>query len=135
MLAFIDTGALLALSHTRDQNHSRARALARTHLAAGGRYVGSTLVLGEFHAHLMYLRGPAAAEAALGLLLDDPQHEWREVSAELIREARTNWLLRFSDQDFSLADAVSFEIMARERVARAFAFDHHFETAGFELLR
>jgi predicted nucleic acid-binding protein len=42
---------------------------------------------------------------------------------------------RFEDQPFSLVDAVSFELMRREDVTSAFAFDHHFEVAGFELLQ
>jgi predicted nucleic acid-binding protein len=43
-------------------------------------------------------------------------------------------LARFSDQDFSLIDLVSFEVMRRSRVTHAFAFDRHFAIAGFELL-
>ena len=31
-------------------------------------------------------------------------------------------------------DAVSFEVMRRNRLTHAFAFDRHFEIAGFELL-
>ncbi len=45
------------------------------------------------------------------------------------------WLVRFQDQPFSLVDAVSFEVMRAEGVRSAFAFDRHFEIAGFELLR
>ena len=56
------------------------------------------------------------------------------ISSALEREAVTRWLDRFSDQAFSLIDAVSFEVMQRTRVTRAFAFDRHFEIAGFELL-
>ncbi len=52
-----------------------------------------------------------------------------------MRDASSNWLTRFDDQPFSLVDAVSFEVMRREDVTSAFAFDHHFEVAGFELLR
>jgi predicted nucleic acid-binding protein len=132
---FIDTGALLALSHARDQNHRAARRLAEGHAASGGRYLGSTLVLAEFHTHLMYLRGPQPAAAALGLLLEDPQHEWCEVASDVVREARARWLLRFTDQAISLTDAVSFEIMKREKLTHAFGFDRHFEIAGFNLLR
>jgi predicted nucleic acid-binding protein len=131
---FVDTGALLALSHSRDQYHGRATALAKRHQAAGGRYVGSTLVLGEFHTHLLYLRGPTAALAALTRLLEDPAHEWQPVSADVLRKAKAGWLARFADQRLSLPDAVSFEIMAREKLTHAFAFDRHFETAGFALL-
>jgi predicted nucleic acid-binding protein len=97
--------------------------------------VGSTLVLVEFHTHLLYLRGPAAAAGALRALLDDPQCDWRSIDDEVIREARTNWLPRSQDQGFSLTDAVSFEIMTREKLTHAFAFDRHFEIAGFERLR
>ncbi len=135
MRVFVDTGALLALSHARDQYHGRATQLARRHHAAGGQYVSSTLVLGEFHSHLLYLRGPAAALSALTSLVEDPSHEWQAVPRDLLRDARVRWLARFADQRFSLTDAVSFEIMSREALTHAFAFDQHFETAGFALLR
>ena len=74
MRAFVDTSALLALSHTRDQYHERAIAIARQH-------------------------------------------------------QRTRWLARFADHRFSLADPVSFEVISRETVRHAFAFDRHFELA------
>jgi predicted nucleic acid-binding protein len=134
MRAFVDTSALLALSHSRDQNHRQAASIVRRRKARGDRYVGSVLILSEFHAHLMYLRGPEAASAALNVLLEDPEHEWVEVTPDLVREARSAWIRRFVDQPFSLTDAVSFEIMRRERVRHAFAFDRHFQVAGFELL-
>jgi predicted nucleic acid-binding protein len=131
----VDTGALLALSRRQDQYHARAIELADDHLAAGGRYVSTTLVLGELHAHLLYLRGAREARTVLVHLLNDPAHEWLEVSAGVMRNAVTNWLARFSDQRFSLVDAVSFELMRQEGLTHAFAFDKHFEVAGFELLR
>ena len=40
-------------------------------------------------------------------------------------------LIKYSDQDFSYADAVSFAIMKREKIKKAFSFDGHFSTAGF----
>jgi predicted nucleic acid-binding protein len=43
-------------------------------------------------------------------------------------------LARFADQELSLIDAVSFEVMRRNRLTHAFAFDRRFETAGFALL-
>jgi predicted nucleic acid-binding protein len=132
--AFVDTSALLALSHTRDQYHARARAAARRYRAAGGRFLSSTLVLGEFHSHLLSLRGPVAARDALVHLLADDINEWMDVSVDVVRDAQERWLTRFVDQRVSLTDAVSFELMSREAVSHAFAYDRHFEMAGFQLL-
>ena len=41
---------------------------------------------------------------------------------------------RFSDQDFSLTDAVSFALMRQRDINEAFAFDQHFAIAGFRLV-
>ena len=134
MRALVDTGALIALSRRKDQYHKRAIDIAERHLGAGGQFIGTTLVLAEFHSHLLYLRGPTGARAVVSALLDDPIHEWLPVSSDLEREAVGRWLARFADQEFSLIDAVSFEVMRRHRVTHAFAFDRHFAIAGFELL-
>jgi len=135
MRALIDTSALLALARARDQYHARAIQIAEKQLAAGGRYLGTTMILGELHAHLLHLRGPADARDKVARLLADPIHDWMPVDAGLLADAMTHWLEKFGDQAFSLVDAVSFEVMKREKVGRAFAFDRHFEVAGFELLR
>ncbi|MGD2046090.1 MAG: PIN domain-containing protein [Gemmatimonadota bacterium] len=134
MRVFIDTSALLALSHARDQHHARAVEIVGGHRSRGGTFVGTTLVLSEFYSHLLYLRDPSVARAALRHLLADPLQEWLEVGPDLVGDAHSGWLTRFEDQRFSLVDAVSFEVMRRESLSSAFAFDHHFEVAGFELL-
>lgn len=135
MKAAVDTGALLALANARDQYHTTAVARARRFLARGGRWVGSTLVLGELHGHLLRWRGPGPARQVVGAVLRDRAYEWREVGSDLVDAAIANWLERFADQRFSLTDAVTFELMRRERLTTAFAFDRDFETAGFRLLQ
>ena len=134
-IALVDTSALLALAVSRDQRHAEAVTIAREFLGRGGRLVGTTLVLGEFHVLVLQRRGPETARTALSRLLADPGYHWMGVNPELVREAVGAWLGRFRDQHFSLADAVSFEVMRREKIAAAFAFDQDFATAGFELLR
>jgi len=133
--ALIDTGALLAVANPRDQYHAEAVAVGRRFLAAGGRWVGTTLVLAELHGHLLQRRGHEAARAHVDRLLADPAHEWIDATVELVGEASERWLARFRDQAFSLTDAVSFELMRRLRLTHAFAFDHHFEVAGYERMR
>ena len=135
MRALVDTSALLALSHAQDQHHARAVEIAARHRAAGGIFVGTTLVLSEFYSHLLYLRDASVARTALRHLLEDPIQSWVRVGPELVGEAMSGGLTRFQDQPFSLVDAVSFEVMRAEGLTAAFAFDHHFEVAGFELLR
>lgn len=107
---------------------------ARQVRAGGRRFLGSVLVLAEFHRLLVQDRGAATARELLVELLRDPFYEWHGVSTELVEAALSRWLMRFGDQPFTLTDAVSFELMRRERLSHAFAFDHHFVMAGFQLL-
>lgn len=59
---------------------------------------------------------------------------WLEVVHADVAAEREAWALlkRYSDQAFSFVDAVSFVVMKRKRLSRAFAFDAHFAAAGFE---
>jgi predicted nucleic acid-binding protein len=102
--------------------------------SAGGRWIGSVLVLGELHGHLIRRIDPDKASRVISTLVSDPMFEWHAVSLDLIREALSDWISRFGEQRFSLTDAVTFALMRRERVTRAFAYDADFITAGFELL-
>jgi predicted nucleic acid-binding protein len=132
--ALVDTSALLALANGRDQFHARAIQTAQAHRRVGARYISTLAVLAEFHAHLLSLRGPGAAREAAQALLADSVYEWVAVTPGLVGHAVTGWLARFADQRMSLTDAISFEVMRRERIKQAFAFDRHFEIAGFKLL-
>ena len=132
--ALVDTGALLALARRADQYHDRAVESARRFVARGGRFVGTALVLAETHNHLLRTMGPERARTVTTALLHDPSYAWRDAEMPVVRAAVAAWLERFADQRFSLTDAVSFEIMRRQRLTTAFAFDQDFVTAGFELL-
>ena len=130
-----DTGALLGLFEPRDQFHRRARRIAEPHLLGGGRFVGTTLILAELQNLLLARHGPERTARAMGTLLTDRSYQWLDGDLALVEESLHRWLERFTDQRFTLTDAVSFEVMRRERITHAFAFDQHFVTAGFELLR
>jgi predicted nucleic acid-binding protein len=109
-------------------------AALRRHAAAGVRWTSSVLVLAEFHLLAVRRRGATAARAAVTSLLRDAACEWLDVPVAVVSDATSNWLERFPDQSFTLADALSFELMKRERLTQSFAFDQHYVTAGFVLL-
>ena len=132
--ALIDTSALLALAHPRDQYHQQAVRIARQFVDAGGRWLGTTMVLGELHGLLLHRRGPDVARRVTADLLGDPAFVWIDASTTLVQDAMDAWLYRFRHQRFTLVDAVSFALMKRESLTTAFAFDSHFVTAGFAQL-
>jgi predicted nucleic acid-binding protein len=77
--------------------------------------------------------GHAAAITFLENLKASPRIERIYVTADLEAEAEAI-LRRYSDQGFSLTDAVSFALLRRRGLSAAFAFDAHFVTAGFMCL-
>ncbi|NOT08337.1 MAG: PIN domain-containing protein [Gemmatimonadales bacterium] len=132
--ALIDTGALLALVIAKDQYHRRAVETYAGFRARGGHFIGTPLVLSEFH-NLVRARLPiASAGKLLGALLHDRIYGWQDLPADALQRAQAEWIDRYPDQGFSLADAVSFELMRSHRISKAFSFDRHFVTAGFSLL-
>lgn len=56
----------------------------------------------------------------------------RIYSNEEIETDAEDILAKYDDHDFSYADAVSFVIMKELKIKKAFCFDKHFLTAGFE---
>ena len=57
---------------------------------------------------------------------------WAE--AELTQAAVERWVRRYRDKALSLTDAVSFEVMQREGLRDAFAFDEDFARVGFRVV-
>lgn len=109
--------------------------MAKRFVTEGGHWSSSVLVLGEFHRQMLYRGGPVTARSVVADVLNDPAYRWLDVSATLAAAALNAWLERFHDQAFTLTDAVSFELMKREGLTEAFAFDQHFLVAGFQLLQ
>ena len=130
----MDTSALLALANPRDQYHRRATDLLNRASETGVTWVSTMLVLAELHNLLLRHLDPGRAVEIIQAFIDDETFMWVDVTDEIVQAAVNSWLIRFSDQPFSLTDAVSFEVMRREKVTVAFAFDQHFVVAGYRLL-
>jgi predicted nucleic acid-binding protein len=129
---FIDTSACFALIDPGDANRTHAEAtLARLE---GARAPGCTtnFVLAEFHALVLARLGHRVARRALAAL-DDGQIGIVRVTLSDERAAR-DIVAEYEDKAFSLTDAMSFAVMRRLNLSRAFAYDRHFVQFGFALL-
>jgi len=131
---FLDASAWFAAIDPNAQHHEAA--IARYHAAArsDADIVTTHLVIAEVHALVMSRRGLRAGQDFLRDALGGGGIHVIHPAAELIQAAATNWVMRYSDQRFSLCDAVSFEVMRRERVRRVLTLDRDFAAAGFEIV-
>lgn len=131
---FLDTSAWIAAAVRSQSRHEAARAAYTAAVRQGYRIVLTPMVLGESHALFLRLLGIEKATAALEGAMSDPTHVVVPVDEALVKLAVERWLRPYRDQAFSLCDAVSFEVMKREGITRALSIDHHFVTAGYEIV-
>ena len=131
MSTFIDTSALLAVLDADDAHHARAARVWADLVGSSEDLVATTYVLVETCALAQSRLGLGATQ----LLNDDvvPVLRVTWVDETLHRTAMAA-LLTAHRRDLSLVDCVSFEVMRRLGVERAFAFDRHFRQQGFGLL-
>jgi predicted nucleic acid-binding protein len=128
---FVDTSALLALLDRDDKFHARAVATIRS-LGADDALLTHEYVLVETTSLAQRRLGPQAVRSLVDDLLPLVEIAW--VDEPLHAEARQA-LLAAERRTVSLVDWVSFLVMRRHGVRRAFTFDQDFAVEGFEVLR
>jgi predicted nucleic acid-binding protein len=131
---FLDTSGWFAALSPREAGHAVARDTYADAVRHGQLLVTTQLVAAEMHTLILRWRGPEAGLLFLETVFESGAHVVLAADDELIAAAVARWIRRFADKPLSLADAVSFEVMRRERISRALAFDYHFAMAGFEIL-
>ena len=128
MNIYVDTGASFALSDSRDMHHGRASEYA-LRMERQNRFLTSSYVIVEAW---LLIRNKLGYHIAMGFLErirgGGVQIEHVTVS-DLDKAAKI--LALYSDQQFSLVDAVSFVIMERLNISHAFSFDVHFQIYRF----
>ncbi|NUQ11879.1 MAG: PIN domain-containing protein [Gemmatimonadaceae bacterium] len=129
---FVDTSTWYPLVVGSHPDHEAVAGALRAALTAGTRLVTSNLVVMETHALLLHRAGRQVA-LTFAQTVAQPPTVLVTSTPELEEAALTAWLGRYRDQDFSLADGVSFAIMTSRRISRALALDRHFLAAGFDL--
>jgi uncharacterized protein len=129
---FVDTSAWYPLLVAKHPDHAALASALRGLIRNHRRLVTTNLVVAETHALLLRRVGHATAIAFVKTVDEAPNVVVRS-TRDLEREAERDWLVRYTDQDFSFTDAVSFAVMTNRRIRDALSLDHHFEIAGFQL--
>jgi predicted nucleic acid-binding protein len=123
---FVDTSALLAILDEDDRYHREAAETFRA-LMAGTELVTHNYVEVETLTLARRRLGPGAVARLTDRLLPSMTTTW--VDEPLHRAALAAH--RGAGASVSLVDNVSFEVMRREGIDQAFAFDADFEAQGF----
>jgi len=130
---FVDTSAWYPLAVRRDSAHVAVARALQKHIARGARAVTTNLVVAETHA-LLLRRTTRAVALAFVRHVGVPPNVVVHSTPELEARGIADWLERYEDQDFSLADAVTFAVMTERGLSDALTLDGHFATAGFRVV-
>ena len=130
---FVDTSAWYPLADVAHPDHAVVAEALRVRARQGVAVVTSNLVVAETHALLLRRAGRHVALAFLDAVRQPPNRV-EHVTPEREDVAVNEWIRRFGDQDFSLADAASFAIMSGLGIDEALTLDRHFATAGFVMV-
>jgi predicted nucleic acid-binding protein len=131
MTFFLDTVGLLALWNESDQWHKAASASFAELLASRANIITTTFVLLEC--------GNAAARRPYRAAVSRLRQQM-EQGNRLVAPTNEDWeaaWTAFEKEDQSgagIVDHISFVVMRRLGVSKAFTNDRHFRTAGFEAL-
>jgi predicted nucleic acid-binding protein len=130
---FVDTGAWIAIAVAEDQYHEAAVEVHRRLLHQGLALVTTNLVIAESYVAIRRVGGHQPAVRYLQSIRESSRLV--KLYSDATMEARADeTLAQYHDQDFSFVDTVSFAVIRQRGIAEAFAFDHHFLTAGFVLM-
>lgn len=127
---FLDTGYLLALELSNDQNH--AAAVIHWHQASQSLpcLVTTDYVFDET-VTFFNCRGHHGKAVEVGnMLLNSASVKMVHVDEPLFRDGWFH-LVQHQDKGYSLTDCISFVVMQRFEISTAYTFDHHFVQSGF----
>jgi uncharacterized protein len=131
---FIDTSAWIMLLNKSESGHQEAVRIYEDLNRIG--LITSNLVIGETYTWLRIKTDFQIASDYLHTVRRKSELRQIEIIyADYLLEQQADLILeKYADQRFSYADAVSFCIMQNLKIKKAFAYDRHFITAGFQLV-
>lgn len=129
----LDTGYLIALEVSDDQNHKAASQHWRGLLKSLPPFVTTTYVFDEV-VTFFNNRGLHAKAVEVGNnLIQSASIDLIHVDEALFYEG-WEYFQKHQDKSYSLTDCISFIVMKQREIKTALTFDKHFKHAGFERL-
>ena len=132
-MIFIDSGAFLARFLRHDRHHPKAVAVWEKLSSNRENCLTSNFVLDETFTLL-------GRRAGYGFAVQRAKNIYASQALTICRPDREDeinalqFFSKYADQHLSFTDCISFVLMKREKINRAFSFDRHFEFAGFDLV-
>ena len=130
---FVDTSAWYPIVVQRHPDHIACSSFLREAVSGCSRIVTTNLIVAESYVLLSRRVGRGAALFFIKTVRERPNLVVMS-DVDLEAAAVADWLVPFEDQDFSFADAVSFEVMRKRGITQALTLDCHFATAGFTMV-
>jgi len=129
-VVFLDTGYLLALELSNDQNHKTAIQHWKEVSISLPSLVTTSYVFDEVVTFFNSRHHHEKAVQVGAYLLRSPSVEFIHVGEKLFFEG-WSYFRKHQDKEYSLTDCISFVIMKKLDISLAYSFDNHFEQAGF----
>jgi len=129
---FVDTGVWYAMADKSDQYHKKAIEYIKK-LVTNNNFVTTNLVI---HETLMLLSRKISKTAAIKFLDMIYSQDNIEIieNEDSIEQKAYRIFKKYTDQDFSITDCLSFVVMKENRIKKAFTFDKHFKTMKFTVI-
>ena len=126
----VDTAAWIALINRSDQLHQQAKTVMNQLREEKSKLVTTEFIFIEV---ANALSKPLLRNYAVAYINGLRRMKTIQVISAKAELFHAGWLLYSDrlDKEWGLTDCISFEIMRREKIIRAFTSDHHFEQAGF----
>ena len=130
MNIFIDTSAFLAVLDGSDRNHKAANPYWAQIISEEDVLICHNYILVETSAVLLRRIGMKAVRVFEQDIIPVLRIIWM---TKEVHSAAVSTHLMANRRSLSLVDCVSFEVMHRTGVRKAFAFDRHFKEYGYEV--
>jgi uncharacterized protein len=130
---FLDTAGCMAMADAKDPLHLASLRARDRWLEEEGILITSNYVVDETLTLIRIRLGMDAAETWWEMISQSPRCTIEWVTQERAEKALA-WFFKWRDQSFSFTDCTSFVLMKELAIKMALTADHHFITAGFEVL-